>query len=223
MNDSLLTPSAPSTSSTTPRLFLDENLSTQLPNGRLIYTRLREGTHLSADSPDQFALFKELETHRESYTHLFALLGYELVYHPDGFFYFVYPDSVTGQSLSTSRKVALLIYTLIDFLQDNNYDPAATITSETIELRMIDDTRRHYSDLYEQADLGTLNAITNLLDWMARRGFCQVVSDDHIRFLKPISRFLEAAEQVAENGAERERDEVPADADTDTTVMEDEA
>ncbi len=198
-------------------LMLDSNLASHLPQGRLIYTKLREGTHLSADSPDQFPLYKELEQHRESYTHLFALLGYELVYHPDGFFYFIYPDSVTGQSLTTSRKVALLIYTLVDFLQDNNFDPANTISSESIELRLIDDTRNHYSDLYTQADLATMDAVTNLLEWMARRGFCQFVSDERVRFLKPVARFLEAAEELAEAG------EVTIDEVTEDAASEDDA
>ena len=180
-------------------LRLDENLGKQLPHGHQIYTRLREGAHLSADSPTQFALFRELEQHRDSYTHLFALLGYELVYHPNGFFYFVYPDSVTSQSLTMSRKVALLIYTLIDYLQDNNFDPLATITGEAIARRTFEDTRDHYPDLYQQADLASTEAINGLLEWMNRRGFCQFTGDDQVRFLKPVSRFLEAVEQVTEN------------------------
>ncbi|MCL6271305.1 hypothetical protein M3P05_15380 [Sansalvadorimonas sp. 2012CJ34-2] len=204
-------------------LILDETLAEKLPHSHQIYTRLREGVHLSVDSPDQFPLYKELEQHRDSYTALFSLLGYELIYHPDGFFYFTYPDSTTSQSLTMSRKVALLIFTLIDFLQDNNYDPAATITGEKIALQLLDDTRRHFADLYQQAELSSYDSVSNLLEWMARRGMCLITDEDHIRFLKPINRFLAAAEQVTADAEQaQEMNQEQAQKQADEAVMEDE-
>ncbi|MBU2708117.1 chromosome partition protein MukE [Zooshikella marina] len=182
-------------------LVLDDQLTKQLPNAKLIYTKLREGVHIAVDALEHYALYKELENHAASYEVLFNLLGYELVYNAEGFFYFRYPDSVTSNSMSTSRKIALLIFTLVDYLQDNNFDPSSMIQDQQIELSLFEKTQECFKDLYTQADMAAPQDLTNLLEWMSKRGFCQIINDTHVKFCKPIERFLAATEAIANQQA----------------------
>ncbi|MGI0119564.1 chromosome partition protein MukE [Zooshikella sp. RANM57] len=178
-------------------LVIDDQLCKQLPNAKLIYTKLREGVHIAVDALEHYALYKELEKHAASYEVLFNLLGYELVYNTEGFFYFRYPDSVTSNSLSTSRKIALMIFTLVDYLQDNNFDPSSMIQEQQIELSLFEKTQECFKDLYTQADMAAPQDLTSLLEWMSKRGFCQIFNDTHVKFCKPIERFLAATEAIA--------------------------
>jgi hypothetical protein len=199
-------------------MVLNGDLKKHLPNARAIYSKLREGVHLSIDSDEQYPLYKELETYRSAYTSLFGLMGYELIYNPEGFFYFVYVDSITSNSMTMSRKFALLMYTLIDYLQDNNVDPANAILSETVDLQVFEDVRNHYVDLYQQADLHDLNAVISLIEQMAKRGFCQIRGESKVKFLKPIERFIAATEEVTaqyeqQQSAEYDEDEYSEELD----------
>lgn len=179
-------------------LTLDARLFETLPYASDIYSKLRRGVHISANYKDFYPLYRELEAYQDAYQVLFSLLGYQLKHEPQGFYYFAYSQNSSQTGLSQTKKAALLIYALIEYLADNNQEPLHVIYEQEIEQSLLLDVFEHNRDIFSQADIESEDELQKVLRWLELRGFCQFFADKKLRFMPPVDRFLTACEQFSQ-------------------------
>ena len=103
-----------------------------LPKLREMFQALQSGYHLSNED---FGLYHELQDKEGYYDALFRELGYSLKADQRGYYYFL-PESQAAMNVTT-RRMALLVFVLIEYLADEGVDPYATLARGTFSMSQI--------------------------------------------------------------------------------------
>lgn len=180
-----------------------------LPHLREIFDLLRRGRHIcEADAEYYWALKDNVD----KYAAFFDQLGFSLVAHGRGFYYF--HEHVTFSE--RARRMAVFMFILVEHLADRGEAIEETLLSR---LFRIDDLPHFRSDRYrgymEEADITCEADLTNVLRGMELLGFLKREDEGSFRFQRPVYRFLDLCLEVLNDG---EPSEPPTTADADVAV-----
>jgi chromosome condensin MukBEF MukE localization factor len=158
-----------------------------------IFRRLRDGRHLCLEDGKWY---EAIERDTDSFTALFKALGYELVSHRKGIYYFRGDSAVT----ETARKFAVFTFILVEHFGDAGRGIEEAVLTNTFAL---DDLPHLTSERYRQtmAEVGVQNVedLAKLLGSMQRFGFAELAGEDRVRFRRPIYRLLDLCTRVLES------------------------
>jgi chromosome condensin MukBEF MukE localization factor len=175
----------------------------ELPYLEQIFDDLRRGKHLAeGDGPHVHALRENVE----AYARLFDALGFTLVQHPRGFFYFSADPSstVTDQA----GRMAVFTFILVESLADQGKQVEETLMTHTFN---VDELPHLSTDRFVtyMRDVGVISVddIRQVLKNMRRLGFAELVGDDLFRFRTPAYRFLDLCSELAAEQGESAPDE----------------
>lgn len=180
-----------------------------LPHLREIFDLLRRGRHIcEADADYYWALKDSLE----KYAAFFDQLGFSLVEHGRGFYYFHEPVTFSDRA----RRMAVFMFILVEHLADRGEAIEETLLSR---LFRIDELPHFRSDRYrgymKEADIAGEVDLANVLRGMELLGFVKREDEGSFRFQRPIYRFMDLCLEVLNDG---EPAEPAAGADADTAA-----
>lgn len=164
-----------------------------------VFRSLRSGKHISRDD---LADYRDIDRNEELYRALFAGLGYELVHHGQGFYYFK-----GANQLSTQRMQAITLFVLILFqdLEDKKFQEADRAWERKLLLQAFGiNELPHFQTAQRRSMLLTAGVTPETLHEkvlrpMARYGMLELVGPDHFQFRSPIYRFVDACMTFADD------------------------
>ena len=181
--------------------------SADLPSLKRIFDDLRRGKHLAeGDGPHVHAL----REHVEAYTRLFDALGFSLVQHPRGFFYFAADPSanVTEQA----GRMAVFVFILVESLADQGKQVEETLMSHTFNVTELPHlSTDRFVTYMRDVGITSMDDLRQVLKNMRRLGFAEMVGDDLFRFRTPAYRFLDLCSELAAEHEATTPDEASAD------------
>lgn len=163
-----------------------------------VFRLLRSGKHICREDVNEY---RDLERNEDVYRVLFNGLGYELVHHGQGFYYFK-----GGNTLSTQRLQGITLFVLILFqdlddrkFQDSNRSWERKLLARDFRVSELPhfQTPNRRNLLY---NLGVTpdSLQEKVLRPMARYGMLVLSGSDSFRFRPPIYRFVDLCMQFAE-------------------------
>lgn len=146
------------------------------------------------------AEFRDLDRNEEQYRALFQGLGYELVHHGQGFYYFR-----GGNSLTTQRLRAVTLFTLILFqdLEDKKFQEANRAWERMLLTRVFGINELPHFETPQRRSLMFHVGVTpetlheKVLRPMARLGMLEMIGSEQFQFRSPIYRFVDLCMQFA--------------------------
>jgi hypothetical protein len=192
-----------------------------------IFRLLKTGRHLCADDGLEY---RDLRCNEDTYRVLFGALGYELVSHGQGFFYFK-----GSKYLSTKRLKAITLFMFILFqdLEEKKFQEADRAwerkllmrTFKIAELPHFDTSpRRSILSAVGVSDVMTLRDIVLLP--MERMGMLATTAKGEFEFRAPIYRFVDLCMQFSgatwgtNTNAQSSRSDAPADPEMKNATMD---
>lgn len=138
--------------------------------------------------------YRDLDRNEELYRSLFTGLGYELVHHGQGFYYFK-----GGNQLSTQRLQAIALFVLILFQdqEDKKFQEADRAWERKLVTRTFGVSELpHFQTAQRRSLLHTVGVTPDtlhdkVLRPMARYGILEMTGLDHFQFRAPIYRFVD--------------------------------
>jgi hypothetical protein len=164
-----------------------------------VFRSLRNGKHICRDDVVDY---RDLDRNEEQYCALFAGLGYELVHHGQGFYYFK-----GGNQLSTQRLQAITLFMLILFqdLEDRKFQEADRVWERTLLTRLFGvNELPHFQTAQRRSMLLTVGVTPEtlydkVLRPMARYGLLEMTGADRFQFRSPIYRFVDLCMKFADD------------------------
>jgi hypothetical protein len=162
-----------------------------LPHLPELFERLRSGRHICADDGP---LYLALRAEVGSYRALFEALGFDLVGHDRGFYYFL-----SGEDLGKeASQLAAFFFILVEAWGDAGKDLEATAFGAAGH-RLADLphlSRDRWRRLMAEANVTNEEELSNLIRRLERYGFAERLADDRFRFRTPVWRFLDLCFEV---------------------------
>ncbi|GAA3911790.1 condensin complex protein MksE [Litoribacillus peritrichatus] len=159
-----------------------------------IYQKLMSGFHITEAN---LTLWQELDQFNVEYEQLFKGLGYTLIKDARGYFYFSSPDTTVTMT-KTSRRIALLVYTLIEHWADKGYDPIGALFDQPLNKDVCRQLYDKNINVFEQIDINSAADIQNeILKRMARLGFAKEQGKEH-RLLPSCYRYIDAVMELSD-------------------------
>ena len=155
---------------------------------RDVFQTLSKGYHLSNED---FGLYHELQDHEAVYEELFAALGYTLHVDRRGFCYMTPEDENLVMNVTT-RKMALLLFLVVEYLADSGRDPLTAITRGSLDLpELTEGLVAKAPEMLKEAGMGTVDAVAKVFATTFTRFGFAAVNGNIIRFRPPVHRFLD--------------------------------
>lgn len=163
-----------------------------------LFDRLRMGRHICIEDG---ALYLALRGGFEAYRTVFEALGFELIQHVQGFYFFLSEEEL-GKNAS---RMAVFFWVLIEAWGDQGHD---------LERKVFDRAGHSLVDLPHfkreswrqcMADVGvsTTDELTLVVRRLEQYGFAKRLTGERLRFMKPAWRFLELSiDVIAESDQE---------------------
>lgn len=151
-----------------------------------LFDRLRSGRHLSVDDgPLYLSLRAEFETYRV----LFGAIGFELIEHERGFYYFRSAEELGKEA----TQLAVFFFVLVEAWGDAGKDLAATALDPAghavSDLPHL--TRDSWRQCMVEAGVSTSEELGRVVHRLKQLGFAERLGDDRIRFRTPVWRFFD--------------------------------
>lgn len=178
-----------------------------------VFRALRMGRHLCRDDGEDFY---DVQREEERYTAVFKALGYNLVHHTQGFYYF------TGQSTLHSKRLrAATLFMLILFqdLEDNKFNEPERSWERTLLNRQFKvNELPHFSTghrrmLMHAVGITRDNLETKLLRFLTQLGVIEL-SGGVMHFRPPVYRFVDLFLQYADDEQWQRRQDAAQEAET---------
>ncbi len=168
-----------------------------------VFRSLRTGRHICRDD---VADYRDLDRNEERYRALFQGLGYELVHHGQGFYYFK-----GGNYLSTQRLQAITLFMLILFqdLEDKKFQEADRAWERKLLTRVFSvNELPHFQTSQRRSMLFTVGVTSDtlhdkVLRPMVRYGMLEMTASDRFQFRSPVYRFVDLCMRFADEEWER--------------------
>jgi hypothetical protein len=165
----------------------------QLTQLQPLFKLLSAGTQLNRFQDSK--LWVELENHLQDYTALFAALGFALVLDGRGFAYFK-TDQATSYTGKLTRKLALLLMLLFEYQADQGLH-LMQFQHWRLDAVLVGKLCQHYHAILEAEEMGSLQALKEIMDTAARIGFMQA-EDRAYRLLPAVHRYLDLFQELAQ-------------------------
>jgi len=156
-----------------------------------LFDRLRSGRHLCADDGP---LYLALRVDYATYRTLFAALGFDLVEHDRGFYYFQSSEELGKEA----TQIAVFFFVLVEAwgdagkdLEATTFDPAGHAVAELPHM-----TRESWRCCMAEANVSTEEELSNVVRKLERYGFTERLDDDRFRFRSPAWRFFDLCREV---------------------------
>jgi len=173
-----------------PASVIDLNTLNQLTP---IYQKLMSGFHITENN---LSLWQSLDQYHEAYQALFSSLGYTLIKDARGYFYFSTPDTTVTMT-KTSRRIALFIYTLIEYWADKGFDPVGALFVQTLNKDAFQKLFDQNTSIYEQIDITSATEIKNeIIKRMVRLGFAKELGKE-FKLLPSCYRYIDAVLEIS--------------------------
>lgn len=175
---------------------------TELDHLADIFDDLRKGQHLCADDGPRFT---SLHSRYDSYAALFKALGFELVKHDRGFYYFR-AEAELGKE---ATQIAVFFFILVEAWSDAGQD-IESVAFNPIGHRCSDlphFTRESWRQCMTEAGVEGNPGLSELVRRMKNYGFTERIDEDMFRFRSPIWRFLDLCHDVCQENADSAKTE----------------
>lgn len=156
-----------------------------------LFDKLKSGRHISADDG---ALFLALRADFASHRALFEAIGFDLVAHERGFYYFRSAEELGKEA----TQLAVFFFVLVEAWGDAGKDLEATALDpgghaiSNLPHMTRDSWRRCMAEAGVTAD----EELVNVVRRMERLGFADRIDDDKFRFRPPVWRFFDLCLEV---------------------------
>lgn len=169
------------------------------PRTDSVFRALRMGRHLCRQDGEDYY---DLQRHERDYTAVFKALGYELVHHDQGFYYF------TGQSTLQSKRLrAATLFMLILFqdLEDNKFNqPERSWERTLLDRRFSINELPHFATAQRRMLMNAVGITpekleTTLLRFLTHLGVIEPSGTSGFRFRAPVYRFVDLFLQYADD------------------------
>ncbi|OGV73267.1 MAG: hypothetical protein A3K19_14390 [Lentisphaerae bacterium RIFOXYB12_FULL_65_16] len=173
-----------------------------LPKLKELFQTLQSGYHLSNED---FGLYHELQDKEGYYEALFRELGYTLKADQRGYYYFL-PEPQVAMNVTT-RRMALLVFVLIEYLADEGMDPYTGIARGNFSMTQITSGLfSKHADILRDGGLDSPESIEkSILNNFVGLGFA-TVNGDELRFRPPVNRFLDVCLELGRARVTEEND-----------------
>jgi len=156
-----------------------------LPNLAEIFEQLRRGRHLCAFDGD---LFRTLVAHEDRFTELFSNLGFELVAHHRGFYYF----RTRQKPSDAATRMTLFVFILIEWLSNRSQGIEESLLSENFTIAELPHfAGERHTRIMNEAGIENVEDLERILVQLERFGFATRTMGVGFRFRPPICRFLD--------------------------------
>lgn len=161
-----------------------------------IFNLLRSGKHLSVDDGP---LYLELRAEYGQYRHLFKALGFDLVNHERGFYYFRSGDDVHKEA----THLVVFFFVLVEWWGDGGHDlEAVAFDAGGHSLADLPHfSRESWRACMEEAGVPNEDELANVVKRLERYGFAQRIGEERFRFLTPAWRFFDLCREVWQESA----------------------
>lgn len=156
-----------------------------------VFRALRMGRHLCRDDGEDFF---DLQRHEDRYAALFAALGYKLVHHGQGFFYFTSDSPLQSQRM---RSVTLFLLILFQDLEDKKFSqPDRSWERSLLERRFVVNELPHFATAQRRTMMDAVgvtraNVEARLLRSLNHLGMTEPAGAGSFRFRPPVYRFVD--------------------------------
>src|SRR5262249_19389874 len=146
--------------------------------------------------------YRELERNEDMYRLLFTGLGYELVHHGQGFYYFKGANQLTTQRM---QAIALFVLILFQDLEDKKFQDEDRAWERKLLLRNFAiNELPHFQTAHRRGMLLMVGVTPDTLQEkvlrpMARYGMLEMTGPDHFQFHSPIYRFVDVCMKFADD------------------------
>lgn len=174
---------------------LDLEAKAHLPE---LFDKLRAGRHLSAGDG---ALYLALRSDFATYRAVFEAIGFELVEHERGFYYFRSTEDLGKEA----TQLAVFFFVLVEAWGDAGRDIEATACDPAGHAvsHLPHMTRDSWRRCMAEAGVSTEEDLAKLVQRMDRLGFSERFGDDRFRFLPPVWRFFDLCREVLADAESR--------------------
>lgn len=191
-----------------------ESLADQ-PHLKDAFNLLRAGKHLSADDGP---VFLALRADYEAYRTLFGALGFDLVQHDRGFYYFQSAEELGKEA----AQLVVFFFVLVEAWGDAGRDLEATAFEPGGH--GLDDlphfSRESWRACMTEAGVPDAAELGNLVKKLERYGFTERVGEDRFRFRTPAWRFFDLCLDVWEESEAASSDPEASEHDASTSMQE---
>ena len=163
-----------------------------------VFRSLRSGKHICRDD---IALHRDLERNEELYHALFLALGYELVHHGQGFYYFKGDNYLSSQRL---QAISLFVLILFQDLEDKKFQESDGAWERRLLTRSFAINELPHFQTPQRRSLMFAVGVTaetlheKVLRPLVRYGLSDMVGAEQFRFRSAIYRFVDVCMQFAE-------------------------
>jgi chromosome condensin MukBEF MukE localization factor len=164
----------------------------------VVFRSLRNGEHICRDD---LAEYHDLERNEELYRALFLGLGYELVHHGQGFYYFKGDNSLSSLRL---QAISLFVLILFQDLEDKKFQESDGAWERRLLTRTFAVSELPHFQTPQRRSLMFRIGVTpdtlheKVLRPLIRYGMVEMVGTDQFRFRSPVYRFVDVCMQFAE-------------------------
>lgn len=175
-------------------------MTTSLP-ARLadVFRSLRSGKHICHDD---IAEYRDLDRNEELYRALFQGLGYELVHHGQGFYYFKGDNYLSSLRL---QAISLFVLVLFQDLEDKKFQESDGAWERRLLMRTFGINELPHFQTSQRRSLMYAVGVTpdtlhdKVLRPLVRYGMLEMAGTEQFRFRSPIYRFVDLCMQFAES------------------------
>ena len=184
----------------------------ELPYLQQIFDELRRGKHLAQDDGPHVHALREHEQH---YTRLFSSLGFTLIQHTRGFFYFA-ADSSSGVT-ELAARMAVFTFILVEHLADHGEQVENSLMTKMFNVTELPHlTTDRFMAYMRDVGVTSLEDLRQILKNMRRLGFAELTGDDLFRFRTPAYRFLDLCAELASEQEDGTTEDTPPSPAEDT-------
>ena len=163
-----------------------------------VFRLLKQGQHVCRDDG---AAFRDLERHEDHYRVVFQALGYQLVRHDRGFYYFQGDNTVPTVRL---QAVTLFVLILFQELEEKKFQEPDRAWEKSLTSRIFHvDELPHFAtagrrDLMQSVGVTRANLSEKVLRVLGRLGMLEMTAPSRFRFRPPVYRFVDLCLKYAD-------------------------
>jgi hypothetical protein len=158
----------------------------ELPYLSELFHLLQTGKHLCHDDGDKYWA---LEGDKDKYTDCFAALGYELIEHTKGFFYFQQEGKANTEN---TKKMALFIFLLIEYLDKRENDLEEALMATRFSFDNLPHLKsERYRELMDEVNITDQAGLAAVGNTMQAYGFATIFGKQGFEFKTPVYRFFD--------------------------------
>ena len=155
-----------------------------LPHLDKVFRLLGRGRHICLEDGEPYWA---LHDNKDDFVELFAQLGFHLMHHAHGFFYF------DGDDLSEAgERMAVFMFVFVEYLGDQGLSVEEGLMQREWPMAQLPHlTSDRYREVMAAVDVTDEKSLRGVVQSLDRFGFAEQMGADAFRFKRPAHRFLD--------------------------------